>query len=423
MTLQPVRGMRDFYPEDMRKREWLFSVWREASLLYGFEPYDAPVVENLDLLKRKAGEEIAEQLYSFKDKSGREIALRAEMTPSLARMIASRQNSIAMPAKWYAIAQCFRYERMTKGRKREHYQWNADILGVDDVSAETEIISLLIFALKKMGFGTEDVVVRINSRKIIEDILRKVGVPSELFSQTMIVIDKKDKIPSEELKRMLGEVPLKGDIPERLLDAVEKCSEGGAREFLGDGENIRQMDDLIENLGDFSEFVSFDVSVVRGLSYYTGIVFEAFGKRAGKRAIAGGGRYASLLEKIGGAPLSGVGFGFGDVVILDVLEESEKIPFTGINLDYYIIPYSKDYLSYAFSIARQIRNKGFSADIDFKCRKVKTALSDGSKKNALFCVMIFPEEHKDGRIKLKNMKTKEEKTLSAAEFFDSSIST
>ncbi|MBN2364106.1 histidine--tRNA ligase [candidate division WOR-3 bacterium] len=408
--------MRDFYPEEMRKREWLFSVWKEVSYLYGFEPYDAPIVESLDLLKRKAGEEISQQLYSFLDKSGREIALRAEMTPSLARMIVSRQNSLSMPVKWFTIAQCFRYERMTKGRKREHYQWNADILGVDDISAETEIISMLVCALKKLGLGKDDALVKINSRKIVEDILRSAEISEDLFPKVMIVIDKKDKVSPDDLVEMLEAIPLDKRSAERITGTFEKCQTEGVRSVLGENENVREIESLLENLGGFMDYISFDTSVVRGLSYYTGTVFEVYSKKGSSRAIAGGGRYAGLLEKIGGKPLSGVGFGFGDVVVMDVLEEAGKIQQSGYLLDYYIIPYDKTHFSKAFEIAGAAREKKLSADIDFKCRKVGAALSEAVRKNARFSVLIFPDELKDGKIKIKNMKTQEEKTVLLSEF-------
>lgn len=408
--------MRDFYPEEMKKREWLFSVWKEISHLWGFEPYDAPVVERLELLTRKAGEEISEQLYSFKDKSGRDLALRAEMTPSLARMIVARQNTLQTPIKWFTIAQCFRYERMTKGRKREHYQWNADILGVGDISAEAEIISMLIGALLKLGLKKDEFVVKINSRKIVEDILKKAGLDERLLSPAMIVIDKKDKVSEPELLKMLEEVTSEKSVSIRILDLYRECETKGVKSVLGENENMAEISSLLESLKGYKDYVVFDPSVVRGLSYYTGIVFEAYSRAGHLRAIAGGGRYDGLLEKIGGHPLSGVGFGFGDVVIMDILEEMGKIYVDDRELDFYIIPLSKDRLSTAFGLALAAREKNLSADLDFKCRKIKPALSEGAKNKARFCAILFPEEFENGKIKIKNMKSQEERTVSIFEF-------
>ncbi|MBN1149979.1 histidine--tRNA ligase [candidate division WOR-3 bacterium] len=416
MNLNPVRGMRDFYPEEMKKREWLFSVWREVSQLWGFDPYDAPVVENLELLTRKAGEEISEQLYSFKDKSGRDLALRAEMTPSLARMIAAKQNALQIPIKWFTIAQCFRYERMTKGRKREHYQWNADILGVHDITAEAEIISMLVAAVLKLGLDKDEFVVKLNSRKVVEDILKKAGLDDGLLPPAMIVIDKKDKVSEPELLEMLGKATAKKAVPEKILELYRACETEGLKSVLGENENTAEVESLIENLGDYKDYVVLDPSVVRGLSYYTGIVFEMYSRAGHSRAIAGGGRYDGLLEKIGGKPLSGVGFGFGDVVIMDILEEMGKLIQNGSELDFYIIPLEKNRLRSGFELALAARRENMSADLDFKCRKIKSALSEGAKKGARFCAVLFPDEFQNGMIKVKNMKTQEERTVSVGEF-------
>ncbi len=415
MNLNPVRGMRDFFPDQMEKREWLFSIWKKTSELYSFQSYDAPVVENLDLLKRKAGEDISDQLYTFEDKSGRELALRGEMTPSLARMIASRVESMSLPVKWYSIGQCFRYERMTRGRKREHYQWNVDILGVEDISAEAEIMMLLIDSLTRIGLTSDEVEIRISSRKIIEDFLRALAIPKTKFIEVMMIIDKFNKLSEQNLQIMLKEIGLKDKETDHIFKFlscknIEEITSyfdqpvDKPDEYFG----ANDIENLFKYLKDYKKYIKFDISVVRGLSYYTGIVFEVYYRKGSARAIAGGGRYDHLLESLGGKKLTGVGFGFGDVVIMNILEELGKIPVIERELDYYIIPYAKENLSLSLSIANKMRIKDKKVDIDLKCRKVKTALKEASKRASKWVVILFPDEIMEDKIVLKNMITGDE---------------
>ena len=304
--------MRDFYPEDMVWRNKDFDAFRASGKAYGFEPYDACVVESYELLARKAGEEVGEQIYHFQDKSERHLALRAEMTPTLARMVAQRQKELSIPLKWTTIAQCFRYERMTKGRKREHYQWNLDIIGEQSVLAEVEVIGAACDALKRMGLTSNDFKVRVSSRKFLADLLAASGIAAEKHAQVFLALDKRGKMPDAEIAAMLRD----GGLSEDDVSATFKIMDTKSYESCPE---LVELFDLAGKAG-FADCLVFDISVIRGLSYYTGIVFECFDIAGEFRAIFGGGRYDNLLTTIGGEPTSAVGLGFGDVVVTELLK-------------------------------------------------------------------------------------------------------
>ena len=312
ISFEPPRGMRDFYPEDMTWRNKVFDAFRAAGEAYGFESYDACVVESYDLLARKAGEEVGEQIYHFLDKSERHLALRAEMTPTLARMVAQRQKELAFPLKWTTIAQCFRYERMTKGRKREHYQWNLDIIGEDSVLAEVEVIGAAVDALMRMGLSTADFKVHVSSRRYLGELLAKSGIGAEKHAQVFLALDKRGKMPDAEIAAMLRDGGLSDADVEATFRIMDVKSYAGCQE-------LEELFSLAETAS-FADALQFDIGVIRGLSYYTGVVFECFDSAGEFRAIFGGGRYDNLLTTIGGEPTGAVGLGFGDVVVTELLK-------------------------------------------------------------------------------------------------------
>ena len=312
ISFEAPRGMRDFYPEDMVWRNRVFDAFRAAGEAAGFEPYDACVVESYELLARKAGEEVGEQIYHFLDKSERHLALRAEMTPTLARMVAQRQKELSFPLKWTTIAQCFRYERMTKGRKREHYQWNVDIIGEESILAEVEVIGAAVDALRRMGLSTKDFKVHVSSRKFLGELLAESGIAAEKHAQVFLALDKRGKMPDSEIAAMLKDGGLSDADVEATFRIMDLKSYEGCAE-------LQELFRLAEIAG-FADALEFDISVIRGLSYYTGIVFECFDTAGEFRAIFGGGRYDNLLTTIGGDPATAVGLGFGDVVVTELLK-------------------------------------------------------------------------------------------------------
>lgn len=414
ISFEPPRGMRDFYPEDMVWRNRVFDAFRAAGEAAGFEPYDACVVESYELLARKAGEEVGEQIYHFRDKSDRHIALRAEMTPTLARMVAQRQGSLAFPIKWTTIAQCFRYERMTKGRKREHYQWNCDIIGEESVLAEVEVLGAACDALRRMGLSNADFRVHVSNRALLSELLAASGIPADLHAQVFLALDKRGKMPDEEIAAMLRD----GGVDEagvkatfaimdlKTLDEAEKLAGAGSPAVA----QLRELFRLAEIAG-FAECLMFDISVIRGLSYYTGIVFECFDTQREFRAIFGGGRYDNLLTTIGGDPATAVGLGFGDVVVTELLKArlgaDAPAPKKGVYVGW-MFPEQRDA---ALKLAAKLRAQGECVNLALRKAKPKQFFSRAGASSCAKAVFLGPDDVAAGRAKMKDLVTREETAL------------
>jgi histidyl-tRNA synthetase len=406
--------MRDFYPEDMVVRNRIFDSWRVAAERHGFRAYDAPVVEHLDLLKRKSGEEIINQIYAFKDKSGRELALRPEMTPSLARMIAARQGSLTFPVKWYTIAQCFRYERMTRGRKREHYQLNLDIVGEASVTAEVEIIATAVLSLSLLGLHADDYNVFFSSRTLLGDLLVSLDVPPNLHEATFLALDKRGKISEDELLAMLrdaGHTRQHCDAIFRLMD-VDTLDQAAA--LLPDDtpslNEVQAFSAAAEHY-ELSDILRFDISVVRGLTYYTGIVFEAYDPGKSSRAILGGGRYDDLLQNVGGKPQTGVGLGFGDVVVTDLLRElgreDKKAGLNDVALGYMEVAQR----NLAMRLACKLRSQGANVDLALSTEKARQFFSRVAKQNYAKAAYLGPDDVTRGSVRIKDLQSREESEI------------
>ena len=394
--------MRDFYPADMVWRNKVFDAFKAAGEAAGFEPYDACVVESYELLERKAGEEVGEQLYHFLDKSDRHLALRAEMTPTLARMVAQRQKELHFPLKWTTIAQCFRYERMTKGRKREHYQWNMDIIGEDSVLAEIEVLGAAVDALKRMGLKTDDFKVHVSSRKFLGSLLEKSGIPAEKHAQVFLALDKRGKMPDEEIAAMLKDGGLSEDETKATFAIMDLKSYEGSPELK---ELFR-----LAGIAGFADSLVFDIGVIRGLSYYTGIVFECFDTQGEFRAIFGGGRYDNLLTTIGGEPTSAVGLGFGDVVVTELLKSrlgEGAVERKGTSIGFM----TEGERDAALSLAMRLRREGDRVDLALRPQKPKKFFSRASEANAAKAVFIGPDDVNAGKARLKDLATREEKEI------------
>ena len=417
IDLQPVKGTRDFFPEEMRLRNWLFEIWRSASVQAGFEEYDTCVLEHEDLYIRKAGDEISKQLFSFEDKSGRRLSLRPEMTPSLARLVLQHNKSLSFPIKWFSMPQCFRYERMTKGRRREHFQWNADIIGQPHILAEAEILMLLISACESMGLTKKEFKVFINDRRILNAILSQINVPTELHSTVLVILDKRDKISSEALVAMLEDTGMSakqvGQLNEFLSNTDLKDLEGNLSDTTG-VEQLHSLMDMMDTAG-CSGYLKFDISIVRGLSYYTGAVFEVNSPEKKHRAICGGGRYDSLLSAFGGETVPAVGFGFGDVVVLDVLKEMGRFPELPRKLDYTIIPFANEQVGIALKIAAELRMRGSVVDCNFSMRKMKKTMRQANESGAAKAILLFPEELAEDKVVIRDMILHEQKPVKIAD--------
>tara|TARA_B100000686_G_scaffold102350_1_gene109663 strand:- start:107 stop:1381 length:1275 start_codon:yes stop_codon:yes gene_type:complete len=417
IDLQPVKGTRDFFPEEMRLRNWLFEIWRRTSVQSGFEEYDTCVLENEELYIRKAGDEISKQLFNFQDKSGRRLTLRPEMTPSLARLILQHKKSLSFPIKWFSMPQCFRYERMTKGRRREHFQWNADIIGQPNILAEAEILLLLISACESMGLTKKEFKVFISDRRIVNAILSQINVPKDLHSKVMVILDKRDKISSDLLVTMLEDSGMSANQVKQLNEYLSNTDLNDLKRNMNDTtgvESLQSLMDMMDAAG-CSDYLKFDISIVRGLSYYTGAVFEVNSPEKKHRAICGGGRYDSLLSTFGGETVPAVGFGFGDVVVLDVLKELGRFPDLAKKLDYTIIPFASEQASIALKIASELRTRGSIVDCNFSMKKMKKTMRQANESGAEKAILLFPEELAEDKVVIRDMIHHKQKPVKIAD--------
>ena len=415
---QGVRGTRDFYPEDMRLRNWLFDNFDDAALLHGFQEYDAPVLESEELYTRKQGEEITQQLYNFKDKGDRKVALRPEMTPSLARMVMSRAGVLPMPIKWYSIPQCWRYERTQRGRGREHYQWNVDIWGTDAISADAELISVLVTFFKSVGLTEEDLVIKMSSRKVLEEVLGSLGLEGDIFAKTCIIVDKMDKLPADVVSEQLGDLGLEKSAIQTIQSTLVIKDMNSLEEILGkESAAVTELTSLFSALEAYgiSGWIEFDASIVRGLAYYTGPVFEAHDRAGELRAICGGGRYDKLLSTLGGKDLPATGFGFGDMVIMELLAEKNLIPELISGIEDIVIPLNPELRSASVMVAAALRDTGRTVDLVLEDKKLKWAFKHAERTGADRLVMVMPEEWKSGKVRIKDLESGEENDVSIEE--------
>jgi len=426
--LDPPSGTRDFYPQEMRVQNWLFGKFRESAILFGFQEYDAPVLEHVRLYERKAGEEIVDQMYNFVDKEGDHVTLRPEMTPTLARMVLNRTNlqtgevRMPLPLKWFSIPQCWRFETTQRGRKREHYQWNMDIVGVNHVNAELELLAAACFFFRKLGIGPELVGIKVNSRAVLETVLAKHGIEKgqknktdggDLFAMACVIIDKLDKIGGCEVTQLLASIGVSTDSAAEILKALQAQSIEELSNQIGtDCEAIHEVKCLFELAVEYgiSDYLTFDASVVRGLAYYTGIVWEAFDRRGQLRAIMGGGRYDRLLELYGGVKckIPCVGFGFGDCVIMELLKDCDKLPkFMGSGVDYVVCAFSPDLYGKAANISMKLRMTGATVDLmPTPKKKVAASFKHADQAGAQRMVFVAPDEIAKGVVRIKDLRIK-----------------
>jgi histidyl-tRNA synthetase len=396
--MQPLPGFRDFLPDDCAFRNAVFARWREVCRGYGFVEWDGSILELTELYKKKSGPEIVAQLFNFTDRGDREVAMRPELTPTLARVVATHEREFRKPLKWFSIPQCFRYEKQQRGRLREHFQLNCDIIGETSAAADVELVALLIDLLRAFGFTANDVVVRLSDREFWTDLLRTQNVPEGSWSELLQVIDKSEREPREKTAERLG--PLAGPVFE-VLD--------------GSGRS-RKLDQLVSDLAQrgLDEFVKVDLSIVRGLAYYTGVVFEAFDRAGNLRAIAGGGRYDNLISQLsdGAVSLPSVGFAMGDVVLGDLIKETPEV-FARLAdvvsrqsaLDVYLVVAKEEYRPEALRHLQQLRDAGLRVDYPFAPTKVgrqfQTAEATGAR-----ITLLYGDEWP--AVKMKTLATREE---------------
>lgn len=411
-TFTTLPGFRDFYPDRFAVRAAIFAAWREAARRFGFEEYDGPPLEPLELYIEKSGEEIVGQLYNFVDKGGRDVALRPEMTPTLARMAGARARSLRKPIRWFSIPQLFRYERTQRGRLREHFQWNVDVLGEESILADAEVLAVALTALQLLGLGAEDVVARINDRRLLEKLLLHTGVPADQLGTVYAVIDKLGREEPSETRRKLEEEAGLGDA---TIEEIFRIFEHADFDALvaaygsvpGVGEELDRLGEYLGVLADmgFGEYARFDPTIVRGLAYYTGTVFEIFDRAGELRAVCGGGRYDNLLEVVGGVDLPGVGFGMGDVVLGELLADRGLLPEYRPELDYYLIAVRPEERPLMLRIGHDLREAGYSVGYGLRAAGVGRQFKDADARGAKRVVVLGPDEVAEGLAVVKDMAT------------------
>ncbi len=424
IELQPVKGARDFYPEDMRVRNWLFGQWRAIATQFGFEEYDACVLEHEQLYVRKAGDEITSQLYNFEDKGKRRVALRPELTPSLARMIMARGAAQKLPARWFAIPQCFRYERMQRGRGREHFQWNMDIVGLAHVAAEAELMAAQVAFLKSVGFKIDsektEVELRVSNRVLLQHALEGLGINGDHFGEVCVIIDKLDKIGPEATRELLLAANVNADACERILKLLSiRGIDQVKAEFPATNPGVAALEELLTMCESFGigSAVKIDLSMIRGLSYYTGTVWELFDTSGAlPRAIAGGGRYDRLIEHFGGKPTPMAGFGFGDIVLIELLRERGMLPNLPRAVDDVVYPMSAAEFAIANKIATALRKKGHVVLVDYAQRRFKHAVKSAEDEGAKRMLVLGGNEVAEGvcLVRTVGAERKEEKVAISA---------
>mmetsp|Transcript_11488 Transcript_11488/g.20342 ORF Transcript_11488/g.20342 Transcript_11488/m.20342 type:complete len:499 (-) Transcript_11488:491-1987(-) len=415
---QAPRGTRDFYPEDHRLRSWLFNEFATVSKLFGFEQWDSPVLESEELFVRKAGEEITEQLYNFEDKGGRRVALRPELTPSLARMVLAKQKTLALPLKWFAIGQCWRYERMTRGRRREHYQWNMDIVGVPGVEAEAELLAAITMFFERLGLTSKDVGIKVSNRKVLQSVLAQYGVPPHLFAPVCVIVDKMEKLPREQVEKELETLGVAASTIEGVIGAMGLRSIADLETLLGPGSEavaeLRRLFELADGYG-YADWLVFDPSVVRGLAYYTGTVFEGFDREGKLRAICGGGRYDMLLSTFGGENSPCCGFGFGDAVIIELLKETNKLPEFKHQVDDVVVALDESLRPAAAGVAQGLRRNGRSVELVMEAKKMKWALKHAERLQAARLVLLGTDEWARGAVCVKDLAARQQTEVPTAQ--------
>jgi histidyl-tRNA synthetase len=382
-------GFRDFYPQELSERAFIMATWREVARRYAFVEYDGPPLEPLELYTRKSGDEIVGQLYNFVDKGGREVAMRPEMTPTVARMVAARANALRKPVRWFSMPQLFRYERQQKGRLREHFQLNVDLFGASDVAADAELVACAVDIMRAFGLGSEDVVVRVSDRRILQAYVESLGVPTDAVVGVYGVIDKLERQPAAVSAEKLAALGVPADAIERIVTIADVSFDE-----LSSRLATTPAAPVVQEFADFLRFVPallggdaswlrLDLSIVRGLAYYTGIVFELFDRSGEFRAICGGGRYDTLLQSLGGSDLPALGFGMGDVVLGELLRAKGLMRPADTRADFWISGADDVPLETIMREAARLRAEGQSVEYALRAQSLskqkKAAQASGAK--------------------------------------------
>ncbi len=409
MQPKALPGFRDFYPEDFALRAHIFDAWRTVARRYGFEEWDGPPLESLELYTQKSGEEIVGQLYTFIDKGGREVALRPEMTPTLARVVAARANGLKKPIRWFSIPQLFRYERQQRGRLREHFQLNCDLIGEPGPLGDAEIIALAIDVMRALGLSSSDVRVRLSDRRLLGGILREIGIAEALHPLAYQVLDKVGR--SDYLGRrqalcdagaLEAHVSRLEQVREIRVWADLEAAFPGA---VSVGQPLAETIAALTAMG-LGEFVDLDLTIVRGLAYYTGTVFELFDAAKTLRAICGGGRYDNLLNAIGGTDLPALGFGMGDVVLGELLRDRRVLPPLLPAIDLFVAGVDPTDFSDVLALAHELRDANYRIEYGLGSQPLGKLLKLADARGVRFVLVLGETERQSGQVMLKDLGAK-----------------
>lgn len=408
MSTGALPGFRDFYPQEFAERAFIMRAWRTVARRYAFQEYDGPPLEPTELYTKKSGEEIVGQLYNFEDKGGRQVALRPEMTPTIARMVAARANALRKPVRWFAMPQLFRYERQQRGRLREHFQLNVDIIGEPDVTADAEILAVAIDVMRALGLTSDDVKARVSDRRVLGAYLRYLGVPDD--AQLRVMTDVVDKLgrtsPDAAAERLIAL-----GIPARAIEPIVRLPHTTLDDIgrVAPVEEFERYLSYVHRLVGNADWVKFDASIVRGLAYYTGIVFELFDAKGELRAICGGGRYDNLLASLGDVDLPAVGFGMGDVVLRELLNARGLLRDVVPSIDYWVATgrEDKDALLDVMNVARALREKNQSVEFALRDQSLGKQLKAANAAGAHFAAIV----ETDGRVSRKDLRGDAQLTL------------
>lgn len=421
LSLEPYKGTRDFYPEDMFLQKYIFSVMRRVVESYGYQEYDASILEETDLYRAKSGEEIInEQTYSFIDRGGRDVTIRPEMTPTAARMVAQKRKELAFPLRWYSIPNLLRYERPQRGRLREHWQLNVDIFGVEGIGAEKEMIMMSTNIMKAFGAKDENFSIKINSRALMNYFYKYLELDEKQSYAASKLIDRKKKMEEKEFNAQAKEILKDEGKVKILINFLNVKDIGKAEEILEKGKKgemgergIDELEKLIDDLKKSGiKNIIFDPTLMRGFDYYTGIVFEVFDNNPeNNRALFGGGRYDDLVGIFNVEKVPAAGFGMGDVTIRDFLETYKLTPPYRPLADLYICRFSFEYGAFADELAGNLRCEGVNAAVDLTDRKIGAQIKTADRQKIPFALCIGEDEVKSGKFKLKNMRNGEEKVV------------
>jgi histidyl-tRNA synthetase len=426
MSRAALPGFRDFYPQEFAERAYVMNAWREVARRYGFVEYDGPPLEPLELYTAKSGDEIVGQLYVFEDKGGRKVALRPDMTPTFARIVGAKLNALRKPVRWFSTPQLFRYERQQKGRLREHFQFNVDIVGESDVAADAELLALAIDVMREVGLTAGDVRAHVSDRRLIGALLAHFDVTDEQQPLVYAALDKLDREPRAVLEKRLTDGGLAPHTVGSLFEAIAvkdldelRVRLGGVRAMDEHFDNLRRYFDLLGALG-VAEWVQLNLSVVRGLDYYTGIVFELFDTAREFRSICGGGRYDDLLATLGGTAAPALGFGMGDVVLSELLRSRKLMPALDPAIDYWVASDDEALLPDVMSVAGRLRRHGHSVEYSLKAQQLARQLKAAASAGASQVVILLRDQWRGGAgtATLKNLADGSERVVRGDELFN-----